>query len=134
MAFKLKHTNVESMLGKGPKMYKEEAPKMYGEEGPKNMNNVLAGKDKAQRPMMYDKDSPKAMDEMYNGKPGVQQEDFKQFDGPKLHDEFTKENNIVHKGAKSKGPKSHVPSHIPSAQTAVSKMKRKKEAAAKKKK
>ena len=109
MAFKLKHTNVESMLGKGPRMYKEEAPKMYGEEGPKNMNNVLAGKDKAQRPMMYE-------------------------EGPKLHDEFTKENNIVHKGAKSKGPKSHVPSHIPSAQTAVSKMKRKKEAAAKKKK
>lgn len=83
MAFRLKHTNVESMLGKGPRMYKEEAPKMYGEEGPKNMNNVLAGKDKAQRPMMYE-------------------------EGPKLHDEFTKENNIVHKGAKSKGPKSTV--------------------------
>jgi hypothetical protein len=74
MAFKLKHTNVESMLGKGPKM--------YGEEGPKNMENVLAGKDAAQGPMMYE-------------------------EGPKLHDEFTKENNIVHDGAKSKGPKSH---------------------------
>ena len=71
MAFKLKHTSVESMLA---------APKMY-EEQPKNMENVLAGKDAAQGagPMMYE-------------------------EGPKLHDEFTKENNIVHGGAKSKGP------------------------------
>ena len=83
MAFKLKYTNVKSML---------EAPKMY-EEQPKNMENVLAGKDAAQGPMMYDKDSPKAMDEMHNGKPGVQQEDFKQFSGSG--------------GSKSKGPKSH---------------------------
>ena len=58
MAFKLKHTNVQNMLGTGPKMYKEEGPAMY------------ADKESA---------GPKAMDEMHNGKPGVQQEDFKQF-------------------------------------------------------
>ena len=121
MAFKLKHTSVESMLA---------APKMY-EEQPKNMENVLAGKDAAQGPMMYDKDSPKAMDEMHNGKPGVQQEDFKQFSGsggskskgPHAEKEFTlnsgkskqkKRGDDPSKitsggsdGAKSKGPKSH---------------------------
>lgn len=74
MAFKLKHTNVQNMLGKepseGPKMYKEERPAMYADE--------TSG-------------GPKAMDEMHNGKPGVQQEDFKQFSkgaksmGPKGH-------------------------------------------------
>ena len=43
MAFKLKHTNVQNMLGKGPsdgpKMYKEERPAMYADEpiGPKAM-------------------------------------------------------------------------------------------------
>ena len=69
MAFKLKHTNVQNMLGTGPKMYKEEGPAMYADEP----------------------SGPKAMDEMHNGKPGVQQEDFKQFSkgaksmGPKGH-------------------------------------------------
>ena len=41
MAFKLKHTNVQNMLGTGPKMYKEEeGPAMYADEpsgGPKAM-------------------------------------------------------------------------------------------------
>jgi len=40
MAFKLKHTNVQNMLGKGPKMYKEEGPAMYADKesaGPKAM-------------------------------------------------------------------------------------------------
>ena len=40
MAFKLKHTNVQNMLGTGPKMYKEEGPAMYADKesaGPKAM-------------------------------------------------------------------------------------------------
>ena len=131
MAFKLKYTNVKSML---------EAPKMY-EEQPKNMENVLAGKDAAQGagPMMYE-EGPKLHDE-FTKKNNIDHGAPKS-KGPHAEKEFNinsgkakqekrgdDPSKITSDESKSKGPKSHVPSHIPSAETAVSKSMRKKKAA-----
>ena len=108
MAFKLKHTSVESMLA---------APKMY-EEQPKNMENVLAGKDAAQGagPMMYE-EGPKLHDE-FTKKNNIKH-DAPKSKGPHAEKEFTLNSGksklkkrgenkaTASDGAKSKGPKSH---------------------------
>ena len=106
MAFKLKHTNVQNMLGTGPEMYKEEGPAMYADKesaGPKAM-----------MPDFPDVDNDGNTTESI--KSATQSQGAKSISAPQnarpsrkgVPPHVQKQNS---KGAKSMGPKGHVKGH-----------------------